>query len=243
MKNKIELIYNEKYIKALANHFADIPGYWMQEEIEDFNIIHDNNSDNIKELLSREKIEGSKINNWESNNEGGVYCILFPNTKSVYIGETFNLKRRFSEHYDCLNHKEKYKGKMLKAYEKSKRKCYFIILEHGKVNNLTRAEFKLYCMKRENYYKEVFHNNGYGLYNQEDTLNMFYRAVDALYKYIRLDPNQIRNKYRIHSMQDLEYFNNKPEVEKTALLEHEQRRYEIFSESLKRRFEIHLDIN
>lgn len=250
MKNLIKNSFPTNLSKIISKHLENIPSEWLKIELENFNLFHPTGEENFWSLLENGKHISSKsikkdIEENNLTNFGGVYCLY---TKfGWYIGETLNFENRFNQHIEDLKNKVHHSAKLLNYYNSLKNKeLSFIILEYGNPTEFNKAEFKLYCLKRERYYIELFQANTKKVINEEDTLKIFYIEFGKKFKLGKILEEKdflerqhymkifsMNNKaHRPNSMEDLNFLKR---INPSTSIEEEQKKYKIIIDILKNR--------
>lgn len=227
---------------------SGVPSAWIKVELQNFSLFHPTGKENFWKMCD-EAIAIHAFNlkaDLESNqllNSGGIYFIW--TSCGRYIGETLNFYNRFNQHLEDLKSEKHYNKKLAEGLKNGKDICFFI-LELGVPTEINKAEFKLYCLKRENYYIELFSEWTKNVINIEDTLKQFYIGFGKMFKLDEsLEGNESwsRSRYeeeffitsksrRPKSMKDLEKYKK---VNPKVNLEDEQEKYKIIQEILANR--------
>lgn len=99
----------------------------------------------------------------------GIYTIINRKTKTFYIGESMDIKRRRKEHFDMLHNGNHYNSQMQKDYHQYGLDSFDfkIIQPHLSYNSMrTKAELIILENAYIKYYSKKYH-----LYNIEDTMH------------------------------------------------------------------------
>jgi len=102
-------------------------------------------------------------------NISGIYTIINRKTKTFYIGESMDIKRRRKEHFDMLHNRNHYNSQMQKDYHQYGLDSFdFKIIQPHLSYNSMRTKAELIIL--ENAYIKNY-SKKYHLYNIEDTMH------------------------------------------------------------------------
>ena len=102
---------------------------------------------------------------YPENTSGGVYAIINKETGKVYIGESWNLKKRAKAHINLLKSGKHYCKELQNDYNNN---CVFEIVELLEIPGQFKSEERL---RAEDYYISCLRHINVPLYNSEKDKN------------------------------------------------------------------------
>ena len=222
----------KRFNKRKIHHFTHLGYVGASLELTYENLIHPSENDHIKYSLKDLPSFSIDEDNLLLNSNSGIYAITF-NNKTFYIGETVqSFKQRFEQHKKLLLNDQHYNKRLQKSFNKNKKFPKVYLIEYAKCTDNVKGYFKLLNLFREFYYQQLFIKDGFGLNNEEDTLQKLYLQIEkswALPPYCFKDLSDCSYCKLPNSLDELKFF---VKEDNTFIKENNKRIYEIICSSL-----------
>lgn len=168
----------KRFNKRKIRHFSYLGYIGASLELIYSYLIHPSKKESIK--IKLKDLPNFSIDEEKSSllENSGIYAITF-NDKTFYVGETIQkFKDRFKQHKELLLKNKHYNKKLQKSYNKNKKLPKVYLIEYAICTEENKGYFKLFNLFREFYYQQLFIQDGYGLNNEEDTLQKLYLKIE-----------------------------------------------------------------